>query len=164
MVTITRSRNGQNGIVLSPAELTQLKTAFGGNQVLADAIANLVKRNQATVVSAPVYDKDDETFVHKYCDDDGNNLTVNLMIEAQLLTFYRNVMKLDDTQIQELKTKGLEYPRDFALFDSDLVEATIKSMRSKDLALGGLSQMLLKQFVTLCNTWKYAVESASLVF
>ena len=100
MVTTTRSRNGQNGIALSPAELTQLKTVFGGNQVLADAIVDLVKRNQAIiVVSAPVYDKDDKTFVHKYCDDDGNNLTVNLMTKAQLLTFYRDAMKLDDAQI-----------------------------------------------------------------
>jgi hypothetical protein len=125
---------------LSAAEVAQLATVLGGNQVLAEAISDLVKRNQITAaVTAPVYDKDHETFIHKYLDDDGNNQAVTLMTEAQLLTFYKDMMKLNNAQIQELKTEGLKYPRDFASFDSESVEATIKSMRSKDLALGGLS-------------------------
>ena len=121
---------------------------------MAEAISDLVKNNRITTAAAtaPVYDPAHETFVHKYRDVDGNNQSVQLMTEAQLLTFYKDVIKLDFAQIQELKSEGLEYPKDFASFDSEEEEATIKSMRSKDLALGGLSQLLLKRF---CDFMQY---------
>ena len=74
------------------------------------------------------------------------------MIPAQLLAFYHDVLKLKDAQILELKTKGHEYPQDFSSYDSDSVEAIIKSLRSKDLALDDLSQMQVKQF---CDFMQY---------
>ena len=114
------------------------------NQVLINAIANMVQGRRAKNVPPPVCDAADETFVHKYVDNEGNNQLVQLMFPAELLAFYKDVLKLEDAQILELKTGGLEYPRDFASFDSELVEATIKSMQSKNLVLSGLSQMQLK--------------------
>ena len=126
---------------LSATEVAGLATVLGGNQALVEAISDLVKNNWITAAAiAPVYDRDHETFIHKYRDEEGNNQSVTLMTEAQLLNFYKDVMKLNNAHIQRLESKGLEYPnRDFASFDSELMEATIKSMRSKDLALGQLS-------------------------
>ena len=139
---------------MSAADVASLANVLGGNQALATAISDLVRNNRITtaVATAPVYDADHETFIHKYLDEEGNNQSVQLMTEAQLLTFYKDVMKLNLAQIRELKSEGLEYPMDFASFDSEEVEATIKSMRSKDLALGGLSQLLLKRF---CDFMQY---------
>ena len=97
----TRSGTAATTVNLSTAEIAGLATVLGGNQALAEAISDLLKNNRITAAAtAPVYDTDHETFIHKYCDGDGNNQSVQLMTEAQLLTFYKDVMKLDYAQIQ----------------------------------------------------------------
>ena len=93
-----------------PARLAQLKTVFNGNQVMADCLAKMMEGKVDAVVRPPVYDQDNKIFVHKYRDDDENNLLVSLMTPAQLLVFYCDVLKRDDAQIQELKAEELEYP------------------------------------------------------
>ena len=82
----------------------------------------------AVIVTPHVYDSHNKTFVHKYRDDEGNNQSVRLMSPAQLLAFYHDVLKLEDAQILELTAEGLEYPQDFASFDFESIEATIKNM------------------------------------
>lgn len=90
---VTRS---QNGIIISPAQLAQLKTLLNGDQVMADCLANMMEGKAAVVLTPPVYDQNNEIFVHKYRDDDGSNHSLRLMTQAQLLAFYRDVLKLDD--------------------------------------------------------------------
>ena len=68
------------------------------------------------------------------------------------LFHFPTVLKLSNAQIAELKIEGLEYPTDFGVFDSDTIDATIKSMRSKHLSLGGITSLRLKQF---CDFMQY---------
>jgi len=98
---MVQTRNGTGTTVnLSTAEVAGLATVLGGNQALAEAISDLVKMNQiSAAATSPVYDKDHGTFIHKYIDEDGNNQSVTLMTEAQLLNFYKDVMKLNNAQI-----------------------------------------------------------------
>ena len=146
MAPATRSTNGPAVTDLTAAQINQLKAMCNNDQVLTDGLINLMKTTKANPAGPPVYDVTDKTFVHTYVDNDGNNQRVQLMRSVDLIDFYHDVLKFDDEQIRELKAEGLEYPRDFAAFDSESVEATIKSMRSKDNALGGLTQMQMKQF------------------
>ena len=139
MAPATRSTNGPAVRDLATAQVNQLKAICNNDQVLIDGFMNLLKTAKANPAGLPVYDVTDKTFVHTYVDDDGNNQQVQLMQPADLIGFYHDVLKLTNEQIRELKAEGLEYPRDFAAFDSESVEATIKSMRSKDNALGGLT-------------------------
>ena len=65
-MALTRSVTG-TGINMSAADVANLANVSGGNQALAEAIKDLVQNNRITtaVATAPVYDADHETFIHK---------------------------------------------------------------------------------------------------
>ena len=149
------TRSGSTGTGLTPDQRAAILAAFGGDQAVAVRMIGIMEGTAATQAVAipqdPVYDANHATFKHQF-QKNGNNHTLNLMSTQQWTEFLKNVLKLSNAQIAELKIEGLEYPEDFAVFDSDTIDATIKSMRSKHLSLGGITSLRLKQF---CDFMQY---------
>ena len=149
------TRSGSNGSGLTPEQRAAVLAAFGGDQAVALRMIGIMEGTAAIqaapVPQDPVYDANHATFKHQF-QKNGNTHTLNLMSTQQWTGFLKNVLKLSNAQIAELKIEGLEYPEDFAVFDSDTIDATIKSMRSKHLSLGGITSLRLKQF---CDFMQY---------
>ena len=146
------TRSGSTGPTtnLTADQRAAVLAAFGGDQAVATRMIGIME-GTATAIAAPalpqnpVYDATHVTFKHQY-QKNGNNHTLDLMSTQDWTNFLKDVLKLSNAQIAELKIEGLEYPTDFGVFDSDTIDATIKSMRSKHLSLGGLTSLRLKQF------------------
>ena len=151
--TRTAARNASNGLTLE--QRAAVLVAFGGDRAVANRMIGIMEGTAAIQAPAipqnPAYDANHATFIHQY-QKSGEDHTLNLMSTQDWTDFLKDVLKLSNAQIAELKTEGLEYPVDFGVFDSDTIEATIKSMRSKHLSLGGLTSLRLKQF---CDFMQY---------
>ena len=137
------TRSASSG--LTPKQRAAVLAAFGNDQAVANRMIGIMEGTAAISAPAipqdPVYDPNHTTFIHQY-QKNGNNQTLNLMSTQEWTNFLKDVLKLSNEQIAELKIEGLEYPTDFGVFDSDTIDATIKSMRSKHLSLGGLTSLL----------------------
>lgn len=140
-------RSGNNG--LTPNQRSAVLLASNGEQAMENQMIGIMKGTATATVPVvptnPVYDPQHGTFVHTF-QKNGNPQTLNLMSTQEWTNFLKNVLKLSNRQIAELKTEGLEYPSNFSAFDSDTIDTTIKSMRRKHLSLGGLTSLRLKQF------------------
>ena len=138
----TRSATTGSTTNLTPDQRTAVLAAFGGDQAVAARMIGIMEGTATAQAPAipqnPVYDANHVTFKHQY-QKNGNNHTLDLMSTHDWTNFLKDVLKLSNAQIAELKIEGLEYPTDFGVFDSDTIDATIKSRQSKHLSLGGIT-------------------------